>query len=215
MEQKDEPIKFHRPPNNDNFKQSKVEKDMMAYKVLFGYPNNAVYAFFHPEYVGKDGKLNKAGAENCRQYFTHPGNIAYMDALRAHLSSLMKGARVMATDNIDTARKDKVLKQLLSQAMSLVESGEGLDPDTMKTVVEVFRKLNILKDETEQVESPRRYLPCRCGECNYRSFVESYVETGQIENSCLRCKALDIAKEHGFCYDPKNLLRPTDEKTAE
>ena len=24
-----------------------------------------------------------------------------------------------------------------------------------------------------------------------------------------------LAKEHGFRYDPKNLLRPTDEKTAE
>ena len=107
------------------------------------------------------------------------------------------------------------MKSLRNQAMSMVESGDTLDPDTLKVLTEIFKKLGILKDEVEVQESPRRYIPCRCGECDYRSFVESYVETGQIENSCLRCKALDLAKEHGFRYDPKNLLRPTDEKTAE
>ena len=64
--------------------------------------------------------------------------------------------------DIDDSRKDKVLKQLLGQAMSLVEGGEGLDPDTMKTVVEVFRKLNILKDDVETEIRPLRFLPERC-----------------------------------------------------
>lgn len=188
----------------------------MSYVVLYGCSNATAYALFNRHLLDKNGKLNKAGQSECRMFFSHPNNIAYMDAMRAHLEALTKGTvKTLSADAINDSRKDNALKSLLNQAMSLVEKGEDLDAESLKTISEIFKKLGILKDEVEVQESPRRYLPCRCGECDYRSFVESYVETGQIENSCLRCKALDLAKEHGFRYDPKNLLRPTDEKTAE
>lgn len=215
MEQKDEPIKFHRPPNNDEFKQSKLEKDVLSFVCLYGYSNATAYALFNPHLCDRDGKLNKAGQRECRMFFSHPNNIAYMDALKAHLSAVTKGGKVVkATDDSDS-RKDNALKVLVNRALSLMEHGEDLDPETIKLIADIAVKLKLVKEEQEEQERPRRYLPCRCGECDYRSFVESYLETGQIENSCLRCKALDIAKEHGFRYDPKNLLRPTDEKTAE
>lgn len=211
-----EKIQFHRPANNDEFKQTKAEKDMMSYVVLYGCSNVTAYGLFNRHLLDNSGKLNKAGQSECRMFFSHPNNIAYMEAMRAHLEALTKGTvKVVSNDTINDSRKDNALKNLLNQAMSLVERGEDLDADSLKTISEIFKKVGLLKDEVEVQESPRRYLPCRCGECDYRSFVESYVETGQIENSCLRCKALDLAKEHGFRYDPKNLLRPTDEKTAE
>ena len=211
-----EKIQFHRPANKDDFKQTKAEKDMMSYVVLYGCSNSTAYALFNRHLLDKNGKLNKAGQIECRMFFSHPNNIAYMDAMRAHLEALTKGTvKTLSADAINDSRKDNALKSLLNQAMSLVEKGEDLDAESLKTISEIFKKVGLLKDEVEVQESPRRYLPCRCGECDYRSFVESYVETGQIENSCLRCKALDLAKEHGFRYDPKNLLRPTDEKTAE
>lgn len=211
-----EKIQFHRPANNDDFKQTKAEKDMMSYIVLYGCSNSAAYALFNRHLLDKNGKLNKAGQSECRMFFSHPNNIAYMDAMRAHLEALTKGTvKTLSADAINDSRKDNALKSLLNQAMSLVEKGEDLDAESLKTISEIFKKVGLLKDEVEVQESPRRYLPCRCGECDYRSFVESYVETGQIENSCLRCKALDLAKEHGFRYDPKNLLREADEKSTE
>lgn len=211
-----EKIQFHRPANNDDFKQTKAEKDMMSYIVLYGCSNSAAYALFNRHLLDKNGKLNKAGQSECRMFFSHPNNIAYMDAMRAHLEALTKGTvKTLSADAINDSRKDNALKNLLNQAMSLVEKGEDLDADSLKTISEIFKKVGLLKDEVEVQEQPRRYIPIRCGECDYRSFVESYIETGQIENSCLRCKALDIAKEQGFRYDPKNLLREADEKTAE
>lgn len=211
-----EKIQFHRPANNDEFKQTKAEKDMMSYVVLYGCSNVTAYGLFNRHLLDNSGKLNKAGQSECRMFFSHPNNIAYMEAMRAHLEALTKGAvKVVSNDTINDSRKDNALKNLLNQAMSLVERGEDLDADSLKTISEIFKKVGLLKDEVEVQESPRRYIPVRCGECDYRSFVESYIETGQIENSCLRCKALDIAKEQGFRYDPKNLLREADEKTAE
>lgn len=211
-----EKIQFHRPSNNDEFKQTKAEKDMMSYVVLYGCSNVTAYGLFNRHLLDNSGKLNKAGQSECRMFFSHPNNIAYMEAMRAHLEALTKGTvKVVSNDTINDSRKDNALKNLLNQAMSLVERGEDLDADSLKTISEIFKKVGLLKDEVEVQESPRRYIPVRCGECDYRSFVESYIETGQIENSCLRCKALDIAKEQGFRYDPKNLLREADEKTAE
>lgn len=211
MEQKDEPIKFHRPPNNDEFKQSKMEKDILSVTVLMSYSNSTAYALFHPELCDRDGKLNKAGQRESRMFFSHPNNIAYMDALKAHLSAVTKGGKVVKNDNIDDTRKDNALKSLLNQAMSLVEKGEDLDAESLKTISEIFKKVGLLKDDVEVQEAPRRYLPERCGSCLYRSFVESHVESGEIENACLRCKALKLAQENRFKYDEKTLLeQPTN-----
>lgn len=205
-------------PIPDTSKIPASDKDMLSYAIAFSIPNQKAFALWHPEFLDSSGKLNKTGRAACTQFFTYSKNREYADSYAAYLKAFLnvdKGKGEAHLIEVDESRKDKALKSLLNQAMSMVESGDTLDPDTLKVLTEIFKKLGILKDEVEVQESPRRYLPCRCGECDYRSFVESYIETGQIENSCLRCKALDLAKEHGFRYDPKNLLRPTDEKTAE
>lgn len=197
-----------RPAKDSQFAGIRAgDKDCLSVSVAFGWPNEKVYAMFHPEFIGENGRLTKTGKTQCAQFFAYAKHREYMDAYRETLAK-SGGGRVDSGEDltIDDSRKDNVLKKLLGQAMSLVESGERLEPDTMKTVVEVFRKLNILKDDDVSVEAPRRYLPCRCGECLYRSFVESHIETGEIENACLRCKARRFAEEHGFVYDPCTVL---------
>lgn len=206
MEQKDEPIKFHRPPNNDEFKQSKKEKDMMAYVVLFQCSNPTAFAFFNPEVCDKSGKLNKAGQSLCRQFFSHPNNIAYMDALREHLAALMKGARIVTNDTIDDTRKDNALKSLLNQAMSLVEKGEDLDAESLKIVAEIFRKLNLIGEDVETEIRPLRFLPQRCSSCRMRIFVESAVADGSVLDMCSFCKCRKVAEENGYKFDEKDLL---------
>lgn len=205
-------------PNPDTSKIPASDKDLLSYAIAFSIPNQKAFALWHPEFLDSSGKLNKTGRAACTQFFNYSKNREYADSYAAYLKEFLSGDKEKSEAHlieVDESRKDKALKSLLNQAMSMVESGDTLDPDTLKVLTEIFKKLGILKDEVEVQESPRRYLPCRCGECDYRSFVESYIETGQIENSCLRCKALDLAKEHGFRYDPKNLLREADEKTAE
>lgn len=201
-------INFRRPANDADFSQTKAEKDMMVFKVITGYSNSFVYELFNREYSNGRGGLNSTGKAACRQFFTHPTNIAFMSAYEQTLIDATKGAKPRHDSDsvIGETRKDKALKSLLDHAMSLVESGEELDPDSLKTITEIFRKTNLLKDDIEVQEAPRRYLPCRCGECLYRSFVESHIETGEIENACLRCRALKIAQRHGFVYDEKTLL---------
>ena len=208
-----EKIQFHRPSNNDEFKQTKAEKDMMSYVVLYGCSNVTAYGLFNRHLLDNSGKLNKAGQSECRMFFSHPNNIAYMEAMRAHLEALTKGAvKVVSNDTINDSRKDNALKNLLNQAMSLVEKGEDLDADSLKTISEIFKKVGLLKDEVEVQESPRRYLPCRClTECAYRLFVESHVENGEIINECDFCRTRRFAEENGWHYDPtKNLDLPEE-----
>lgn len=209
-----EKIQFHRPANNDDFKQTKAEKDMMSYAVLYGCSNSAAYALFNRHLLDKNGKLNKAGQSECRMFFSHPNNIAYMDAMRAHLEALTKGTvKTLSADAINDSRKDNALKSLLNQAMSLVEKGEDLDAESLKTISEIFKKVGLLKDDVEVQEAPRRYLPERCGSCLYRSFVDSHVESGEIVNECDFCRTRRFAEENGWHYDPtKNIDLPQEAK---
>lgn len=217
-----EKIQFHRPANNDDFKQTKAEKDMMSYIVLYGCSNSAAYALFNRHLLDKNGKLNKAGQSECRMFFSHPNNIAYMDAMRAHLEALTKGTvKTLSADAINDSRKDNALKSLLNQAMSLVEKGEDLDAESLKTISEIFKKVGLLKDEVEQEIRPVRFLPERCfSGCRYRLFVENAVKGGSVIDECQYCKALAYAAENGYkdnatkrLYIPKEVLDAEPENT--
>lgn len=198
-------------PENDNFPMiDQRDKDCLSYTVAFVVPNQRAYGYFHPEFCDSNGKLTDLGRKQSAQFFSYAKHKEYCDAYRETLKKFLGGNKEKSETHlieVDESRKDKALKSLLNQAMSMVESGDTLDPDTLKVLTEIFKKLGILKDDVVEQEAPRRYLPQRCSACDYRSFVESYIETGQIENSCLRCKALDLAKEHGFRYDPTTILK--------
>lgn len=209
-----EKIQFHRPANHEDFRQSKKEKDLMSFVCLFGCSNAMAYALFHPELCDRSQRLNKAGQRECRMFFSHPSNVAYMDAMRGHLEGLTRGEKATSKGTaIDDTRKDNALKSLLNQAMSLVEKGEDLDAESLKTISEIFKKVGLLKDEVEVQEAPRRYLPERCSACAYRSFVESHVEGGEIINECDFCRTRRFAEENGWHFDPTNNLCLSENET--
>lgn len=216
-----------RPLNDSDFSAIKAnDRDCLSYSVAFSVPNERAFALFHPEFLDEQGKLTKVGKIQCRQFFSYARNKEYQDSyaacLREFLGKKQSGKTTDIANDIDDSRKDKVLKQLLGQAMSLVESGEGLDPDTMKTVVEVFRKLNILKDDVEEEIKPLRFLPERCfSGCRYRLFVENAVKGGSVIDECQYCKALVFANENGYKDDstkridiPKEVLDTEPENTV-
>lgn len=203
-----EKIQFHRPANNDDFKQSKLEKDILVFPLLYACSNATAYALFHPELCDRNGKLNKAGQRECRMFFSHPNNIAYMDAMRAHLEALTKGAVKIATsDVINDSRKDNALKVLVNRALSLMEKGEDLDPETIKLIADIAVKLKLIKEDEEQQIKPIRVLPQRCSTCRMKIAVESMVLNGQMLDMCAFCKCRKTAEEHGYRFnDGKDLL---------
>lgn len=203
--------KIYRPINDEDFPQKNYEKDILSYMVFFGRSKKDAFLLFHREYYDpKTNGLNKAGQEHLRNFFSLDINKKYIEDYKASLDKWFNGFDLASPDELEVSdeRKDNALQKLLHQAMSIIEKNDELNPDTLKIVAEIFKKVGLLKDEVEQQEAPRRYLPERCSTCLYKSFVESHVESGEIENACLRCKALKVAQEQGFHYDPTNLLEP-------
>lgn len=201
-------------PNPDTSKIPASDKDLLSYAIAFAIPNQKAFALWHPEFLDSSGKLNKTGRAACTQFFNYSKNREYADSYAAYLKEFLNGGKDRGEAHlieVDESRKDKALKSLLNQAMSMVESGDTLDPDTLKVLTEIFKKLGILKDEVEEQEAPRRYLPERCSACSYRSFVESNVEGGKIINECDYCRTRKFAEENGWHYDPtKNLDLPEE-----
>lgn len=209
-----------RPENDSDFPvnkdssyglQTKRDKDCIVYAVAFGIPNDVAFARFHPEYVS-EGKLNEEGIDHCKQFFKYARNREFADAYRETLKKSL-ALEVSDTVELSDSRKEKALKILLDKTIRLVEGGAELDPDTLKTVSEVFKKVGLLKDDVEQDIHPLRFLPVRCfGDgCRYRLFVESMVLEGSAIDECQYCKALKFAQDNGFRYNPQsNLDIPED-----
>lgn len=210
-----------RPANDSDFGSIKAnDRDCLSYSVAFSVPNERAFALFHPEFLDEQGKLTKVGKIQCRQFFSYARNKEYQDSYSAYLKEFL-GKKQSSTSetgigDIDDSRKDKALKSLLNQAMSLVEGGSDLDAESLKTISEIFKKIGLLKDEVEQEMRPIRVLPTRCGECRYRIGVESMVLNGQILDLCQWCKARKCAEEHGYRFnDGKDLLEIPKEVIAE
>lgn len=201
-------------PIPDDSRIPAADKDMLSYSIAFSIPNQKAFALWHPEFLDSSGKLNKTGRAACTQFFNYSKNREYADSYAAYLKEFLsgdKGKTEVHLIEVDESRKDKALKSLLNQAMSMVESGDTLDPDTLKVLTEIFKKLGILKDEVEEQEAPRRYLPERCSACSYRSFVESHVGSGEIVNECDFCRTRRFAEENGWRFDAtKNLDLPIE-----
>lgn len=191
-----------------------LEKNCIEYAAAFSAKNEEAFLLFHPEYITSDGKLSNEGKRRCKDFFSYSKNKEYRDAYTAYLKAFLNGDKGKGETHlieVDESRKDKALKSLLNQAMSMVESGDTLEPDTLKVLTEIFKKLGILKDEVEEQEAPRRYLPERCSACTYRCFVESNVEGGKIINECVFCRTRRFAEENGWHYDvTKNLDLPKE-----
>ncbi|MDE6649284.1 MAG: hypothetical protein K2K45_05080 [Muribaculaceae bacterium] len=184
------------------------DKDCLSVSVAFGWPNEKVYAMFHPEFVEGNGRLNKEGKRQCAQFFAYAKHREYMDAYRETLAK-SGGGRADSGEElaIDDSRKDKALKSLLNKAMSLVEGGTDLDAESLKVISDIFRKLNLLKDETEQEIRPLRFLPELCfSGCRYRLFVENAIKGGDVIDECKFCRALRYATENGYRDNATNRL---------
>ncbi len=200
-----------RPKDDEQHKIPKLDKEILTVEVLTGWPNERVYAMFHPELATESFRqLNAAGKRECRQFHTYNKNKAYKESYEQTVQEFLnckKSATKSDTISIDDSRKDRALKSLLNQAMSLVEGGSDLDAETIKMCSDIFTKLGLIKSEEEREIRPIRVLPSLCRECRYKAFVESSVLNNEAIDCCAWCKARKIAEENGYRFnDGKNLL---------
>lgn len=215
-----------RPKNEADFPQlKKIDKQIIAAAVLLQLDNQSAFALYHPEYIDGTGRLNAAGKQASKMFWGYGKAKDYRQAFEETVEEFLNGRKRTAKSDavsIDDSRKDRALKSLLNQAMSMVEGGADLDADTLKTITEIFKKLNILKDEVEQEIRPIRFLPTLCAsECRYRLFVENAVKGGDLVDECQYCRALRFATENGYHDDatkrldiPQEILDAEPENTV-
>lgn len=200
-------------PIPDDSKIPAGDKDLLSYSIVFGVPNQKAFALWHPEFLDSSGKLNKTGRAACTQFFNYSKNRGYADAYKRTLAEFLerKDSNVSIDAELSEDRIDNAYKNLLRLAIEDLERGNVVDNDTYKLYMELFKKLGRFKDDVEEQEAPRRYLPERCSACSYRSFVESNVEGGKIINECDFCRTRKFAEGNGWHYDAtKNLDLPKE-----
>lgn len=188
----------------------KNDRLVVAYAVLFGVGNQDAFMRFHPEYIDASGKqMNPAGKKASSQFWNYGKVKDYREAYESELAEFLgrKSAPKSEIIEVDGDRRDKALKSLLSQAMSLVEGGADLDADSLKVVTDIFSKLGFIKGEEEREIKPLRFIPERCfSGCRYRLFVENAVKGGDLIDECKFCRALRYATENGYRDDASNRL---------
>jgi len=205
--------------NKDEFPLKKAERMIVAYAVLFGADNQTAFLRFHPEFTTDGKTLNQAGKVASRQFWSWGKVKDYRANYESDVQEFLNGKKSTVKSeavSIDENRIENALKKLLNQAIGLLDSGDNLDPDSVKTIVEVFRKMNLLRDEEEQQIRPIRVLPSTCRECRYKAFVESAVSNNDAIDCCAWCKARKVAEENGYRFnDGKDLLEIPQEIIAE
>lgn len=207
-----------RPAKDSQFAGIRAgDKDCLSVSVAFGWPNDKVYAMFHPEFVEGGGRLNKEGKRQCAQFFAYAKHREYMDAYRETIAKSGGWSAESVEDmTIDDGRKDKALQSYFNNVLNLLNKDAELDPDTLKVVTEILKKIGWLKEDGERIVAPVRILPTLCKkECRYRKFCETAKMEGELIDDCDYCKARRFAEEHGFVYDPCTVLDLPEEVIKE
>ena len=195
----------------------KGEKEIIVYAVLCNVDNQTAFLRYNPHYAISVGKtspkyaLSDLGKRECKNFWSYPKVRAYRESYENTLAEFL--GRSNKTDKSDmtdaeelTEEEKKSLKgKFANKVYRALGTAEGLEE--LKTAADLGKAAKIIKEEETIQEAPRRYLPVKCRlECQYRLFCEKAIENGEIENECLYCKALAIAQEHGYKYDPTTNL---------
>lgn len=210
-----------RPDNDSEFDLQRAEKDMLLVKYLFGYSNTRAFALFNPHVATERGTLNRIGSEMCRQFFSHPKNIEWLENYERTLLATLKGVNKANTrqddgnGEISEETLDKYYRIYTRKMLQDLADDRELDSDTKKLFMEYFKRMGKFKEDAEAVMKPVRVLPTRCkSECRYRLAIESLKTQGEVMDDCDYCKARAYAEERGFKYDPATVLNVPQEVIA-
>ena len=196
----------------------KVDRQVVAYAVLFGVGNQDAFMRFHPEYIDASGKqMNPAGKKASTQFWNYGKVKDYREAYESELAEFLGQSTAVASyDDNEVIDGDALARKILSDLAAMIKNGRIQDYEVLKIATDILNKYGVLKGSEEKVIAPIRVLPSRCSECRYRIGVESMVLNGQMLDMCAYCKCRKIAEEHGYRFnDGKDLLEIPQEVIAD
>ena len=196
----------------------KVDRQVVAYAVLFGVGNQDAFMRFHPEYLDASGKqMNPAGKKASSQFWNYGKVKDYRQIYEEELAEFLgQSTAVVAYDDNEVIDGDALARKILSDLAAMIKNGRIQDYEVLKIATDILNKYGVLKGSEEKVIAPIRVLPSRCSECRYRIGVESMVLNGQMLDMCTYCKCRKIAEEHGYRFnDGKDLLEIPQEVIAD
>lgn len=168
-------------PNGYDYKGiKKADCDCLTAAVLLEIKNEDAFIKWHPEYLNAKGGISEHGKSVSVQFFNAPKHKEYTKAFKATIEDFCKGKGGVSASEPIEKRKDKAVSKLVSDCLDAINDNKDLDPEVLKDFVTMAKALGVLKDEQEQMEIPRRYLPERCSSCKYKQFIDENVKLGNI-----------------------------------
>lgn len=182
------------------------EMSCLTWMVLSGCTRREAFlTFCRPDMAQSKAKM--AVDEMMKQFYARQDVRDYLEAYSETLSKFIGGERKakQATDGQSMdERRSTARQKVVEFALAMADNIDSADDP--EAVMKICDKIGLL-DSIETDEAPRRYLPVTCGQCKYREFCEE-----NAEDMCPKCRALKVAEEHGFRYDPTTLLENDGEE---
>lgn len=177
-----------RPSDYDGIKIGKADADCLTYVCLTGCKHEDAFKLWHPEYLTPTGQLNQTGKQMSKQFFSYARHREYMDLLKAEIEEYCN--RGLKKSDPKTKDPDIAAQTYRDKVYDAIDAVDASDIDAMKTVGDLGKTVKIFKEDEQQQEQPRRYIPLRCSECpvskgcekcEYKLFIEEHIKLGNIE----------------------------------
>lgn len=162
-------------PKDAKFNLTVEEMDGLTYYALSGCNREVAFLkFIRPDFIGS--KANAAVKAAVSQFFANKDVKDYLEAYKKTIEDLLSPTPVKVerpAGNIEE-RKARAKTKLVEFAMNLADNiEEAADPEF---VLKIADKCQLLDQDEQGEELPRRYLPVSCQGCLYRKFVEENCE---------------------------------------
>lgn len=162
-------------PKDAKFNLTVEEMDGLTYYALSGCNREVAFLkFIRPDFIGS--KANAAVKAAVSQFFANKDVKDYLEAYKKTIEELLHPAPVKVerpAGNIEE-RKARAKTKLVEFAMNLADNIEQADDPEF--VLKIADKCQLLDQDEQGEELPRRYLPVSCQGCLYRKFVEENCE---------------------------------------
>lgn len=190
-------------PTDRRYKLTVEEQNCLTWHALSGCSREEAYRIF----VRPDLAISKINLRTiATQFFSSMEARAYLSSYENYLNSNGQETESTEQEPIEkrtASAKLKFTDKVLSKMMGEVET-----IDEMDAIAKLADRVGVLDEKEEGSEAPRRYLPERCCECSYKSFVEGCIDGGDVLNECASCRTRKFAEEHGWHFDATRNIEP-------
>ena len=152
------------------------EQMCLTWYVLSGCGKKEAFILFaRPDML--NSKAKAAIDDYVKQFYARKEVKEYIDAYEATMNAFIHPAprKEVKADGVSVEeKKSKALARLVEYVLS--EANHIETADDPKAILDYANKIGIFDVDEKPEEQPRRYLPVRCCDCEYRKFVEENCE---------------------------------------